>query len=121
MNEFDIVILKATLAFVPFPNLQYPLWNEDLKQTTRCLKAASKVRSILGIIKSNFRRIDAEDFLVIYKAYVRPHLEYCVQTWSAHLQKDILVLEKIQRSATKTVHCLKHLCCTERLKKKKLG
>jgi len=73
------------------------------------------VRSILGLIKRNFRRIDEEDFLVIYKAYIRPHLEYCVQAWSPYMQKDIKILEKIQRSATKIVHRLKHLCYKDRL------
>jgi len=68
------------------------------------------------MIKRNFRRKD-EDFLVIYKVYIRPHLEYCVQAWSPHMQKDIQILEKIERSATKIVHHLKRLCYIDRLDK----
>jgi len=86
----------------------------NLKPSAQCVKAA-KARSILGMIKRNFRRIDEEDFLVIYKAYIRPHLEYCVQTLSPHMQKDIHIFEKIQRSATKIVHRVKHLCYEVRL------
>jgi len=86
----------------------------NLKPSAQCAKATAKARSIVGMIKRNFRRIDEEDFLVIYKAYIRPHLEYCVQAWSPHMQKDIQIFEKIQWSATKIVHRLKHLCYKDR-------
>ena len=35
--------------------------------------------------------IDKEKSLIIplYKAIVRPHLEYCIQAWSPYLRKDI--------------------------------
>jgi len=103
-------------------------WNHDrkdlgiqvrinLKPSAQCVKVAEKVRSILGLIKRNFRRIDEEDFLVIYKAYIRPYLKHYVQAWSPYMQKDIQILEKIQKSATKIVHRLKHLCYKDRLDK----
>jgi len=28
--------------------------------------------------------LDKDDFLVIYKSFIRPHLEYCVQSWNPH-------------------------------------
>ena len=36
------------------------------------------------------------DFLLIYKVYIRPHLEFCIQAWSSHLVKDVKLLERIQ-------------------------
>jgi len=80
----------------------------NLHSRIQCSKAATKARSVLGMIKSNFRRLD-KDFLIIYKTYVRPHLEYCIQISSPHLATDILSLEKIQRAATKIVPVLKKL------------
>jgi hypothetical protein len=45
--------------------------------------------SLMGLIRRNFSRIDREDFNILYKGYIRPHLEYAVQAWSPHLHKVI--------------------------------
>jgi len=67
------------------------------------------------MVKRNFKRLDAEDFLLIYKTYVRPHMEYCVQAWSPHLVKDIQLLESVQITANRMVSTLKKLPYESRL------
>ena len=89
----------------------------DLKSTEQCIQAARKAQSVLGMIKRHFKIIDKEEFGIIYKTYVRPHLEYCIQAWSPKLQKDKMLLEKVQRRATRMVKGLKKLPYETRLKK----
>ena len=44
--------------------------------------------------------------VTLYKEIVRPHLEYCIQAWNPHIRKDVDMLEKIQRRATKLIQDL---------------
>ena len=69
------------------------------------------------MVKRNFRKLDTDDFLLIYKTYIRPHIEFCVQSWSPHLSKDIETLERVQRSATRLVPQLRKLNYEARLQK----
>ena len=48
----------------------------------------------------NFKKLDVEDFLLIYTTYIRPRLEFCIQSWSPHLTKT---LERVQRTATRLI------------------
>ena len=47
--------------------------------------------------------------LIIYKTYVRPHLDYCVSIWNPYLAKSIDKLEQVQQRATKLVPEIAHL------------
>ena len=59
------------------------LWvTSSLKPSLHCDKAAAKATKILGILKRTFPVMSKELFLFLYRIYVRPQLEYCVQLWS---------------------------------------
>jgi len=73
--------------------------------------------SVLAMINSQFKITDTEDFGILYKTYVRPHLKYCIQAWSSKLQKDKMLLQKVQRRATRMVKGFKKLPHETRLKK----
>ena len=71
---------------------------------------------MLGFISRNVGHKSKEVMKTLCNAYVRPHLEYCVQAWSPHYQKDLVMLEKVQRRATRLVSELKRLDYETRLK-----
>ena len=87
----------------------------DLKPSLHCGRAAAKATSVLGLIRRHFKYIDKDSFLILYKTYIRPHFEYCVQSWSPSLLKDIACLEQIQHRATKLVDSLSKVSYSERL------
>ena len=89
---------------------------KDLKFERQCEAASKKALKMLGIINRNVEYKSKDVIKKLYLAYVRPHLEYCVQAWSPHLQKDIECLEKVQHKATKMVNGLGELEYKERLK-----
>ena len=70
-----------------------------------------------GIIRKGIENKTANIILPLYKSMVRPHLEYCVQFWSPHLQKDIVEMEKVQKRATKMITGLGNLPYEERLRR----
>ena len=88
---------------------------DTLHPSVQCAKAANRAMSALGVVKKSFKHLDEESLPVLYKSYIRPHMETCVQAWSPYYKRDIEVLEKIQRRTTKLVPSLKQLPYEERL------
>ena len=77
--------------------------NANMKVSEQCRIAASKGNQVLGMIRRNITYKEKSLIVPLYKAIVRPHLEYCIQAWNPHLRKDIDMLDKIQRRATKLI------------------
>ena len=92
------------------------LVDEKLDMRQQCVLAAWKANCILGCIKEEVASREREVIAPLYSALVRPHLEYCLQAWGPQYRKDVELLERVQRRATKMIRWLEHLSCKERLR-----
>ena len=77
-------------------------FSADMKVSEQCGIAASKGNQILGLIRITITYTEKPLIVPLYKAIVRPHLEYCIQAWRPY-RKDKDKLEKIQQRPTKII------------------
>ena len=55
--------------------------------------------------------------LILHYPSARLHIEYCVQAWSPYLERDIDMLERVQRSATRLLSGFAKYSYEDRLRK----
>lgn len=80
----------------------------------------NKANSILGLITHTFEYKDESTIITLYKALVRPHLEFANQVWAPYLKKHVNSIENVQRRMTRLLPGMKDLSYPERLRKVKL-
>ena len=58
---------------------------------------------------------EKELIIPLYNTIVMPHLEYCIQAWRPYRKKDIDMLERVQRRATKMIPKVRNISYEMRL------
>ena len=67
----------------------------SMQVSTVCKKARQKI----GVMYSKFYRASTPTLLQLYKACIRPHLEYAAPLWDPHQLGLIKCLENVQKFA----------------------
>ena len=80
----------------------------------------NKANSIMAVIKRFFTTLNLHNFVPLYKALVRSHLDYGISIWSPYKQKYKEAIENVQRRATKQLPGMKNIPYEERLEGLKL-
>ena len=98
--------------------------NEDVQYTMGCIllnttikeKDLAKANQILELIRRNIVYKEKKLIILLYKTIFRHHLEYCIQTWRPYRKKDMFMLERAQRRATKIIPKVRDISYEIRLK-----
>src|SRR5215467_6290100 len=91
--------------------------HESGKVTEQCNTAAASANRILGLIKTTIKYKSKAVIINLYKSLVRQKLEYCAQLWNPYLKKNVNVLERVQKRATKLIAEFRGIKDEERLKR----
>ena len=86
-----------------------------MKWSEQCSTAVKNANSTLGVIRRHIKSRKKDIIVKLYKALVRPKLEYCVQVWCPYLRKDIDNIERVQHRATKLISECRGLSYNNRL------
>ncbi len=78
--------------------------SHNMSWTEHTNKIKNKATRVLNLARRNFSRgTSVNSRNTIYKAIVRPHLEYCSTVWDPANRKDIEKLESVQNKAARFV------------------
>ena len=92
------------------------LVDKSMKFSEHVNSVVSSSNAVLGMIKRNITCKNKNIITRLYKALVRPKLEFCVQAWRPYLKKDIDKIERVQHRATKMIEECRGLGYEGRLK-----
>ena len=78
-------------------------------------KAIGKANQMVGLIRRTFSYLTKDTFLKLYKALIRPHLEYGNNVWHPRFIRQSAAVERVQRRATKLLRECEGLTYPQRL------
>ena len=78
--------------------------SDDLSFSAHYKHVTSRAYRVLGLLRRTFTpTANVKEKRLLYISLVRSQLMYCSELWRPHLVKDIVLLESVQRRATKYI------------------
>ena len=109
-EEIDIILTESEVEKDLGVNIDNKLtFRQHIAQST------TKANKVVGIIRRSFDFLSEDTFVQLFKALVRPILEYGHTVWQPHLKMLSRDLEDVQRRATKLLSTMKNKSYPERL------
>ena len=96
------------------------LFDSTLTFDVHIQSTINKANKFIGIIFRSFSYMDISMFASLYKSIIRPILEYGNRIWNPVFKRQSVVLENVQRRATKRLALLEGLSYRDRLIRLKL-
>lgn len=115
-KKFNYTINNTTLDEITQEKDLGVMIDNELKFDIHVERQVNKANAQLGLIRRSFDHLDKETFLHLYKSLVRTHIEYCNVVASPIYERQMKLLEGVQRRATKLVPGLQNLDYIDRLK-----
>ena len=74
------------------------VWTQsNLKPSLQCAKAAQAANVALGLLLRSFHYRSKNTLIPLYKTFVRSKMEHAVAAWSPWLERDVEILERVQK------------------------
>ena len=117
--------LLSEIQFLFTPDRKHIWWQKSFRSAKLLLQlhihtVTQKANKIMAVIKRTFVYLDSNTIKLLFKAIVRPHLEYGVLVWYPYKKKEKDCIEDVQRRAIRQIRALKNLTYEERLKRLEL-
>ena len=88
--------------------------SDDLKFHTQVQSSCKKAHSEINRIRRSFLSRSPDFIGNMYKLFVRPHMEYCVEVWNPQMQGDINMMERVQNKMSRLIPNGRNLSHAER-------
>jgi hypothetical protein len=92
----------------------------ELSFDSHIMDKVAKANQMLGLIRRTFTFMSAAMMLVLYKCFVRHHIEFSQVLWSPRSIRQVRMLEKVQIRATELIPEVANLAYEDRLRHLKL-
>ena len=113
--QFNYSLSGIVLSHVQSVNDLGIVFDSKCDFSLQCHKMAAKGFARVNVLLRSFYTKDRSLQCKLYTTFVRPILEYNSPIWSPHLNKNILILERVQKYVTKNLKGLSNKTYKERL------